>query len=207
MENSMPKTIDQFFDTSVDKFAEAYFDNLHTILKGIDPASLASFVEILMNCREKRTKIFFIGNGGSASTASHFANDLTIGTRQTAKTFRVISLADNNSILTAIGNDVGFLNVFSDQIKALGSEGDVLVAISASGNSPNLIEALTEAKKKKITTIAITAFDGGELKDLCDLSVHVPTAKGEYGPAEDAHLIINHLVHAYLLRFINRNEP
>ena len=97
--------------------------------------------------------------------------------------------------------------MFSDQIKALGSEGDALVAISASGNSPNLIEAFMEAKNKKITTIAITAFDGGDLKELSDLSVHVPTAKREYGPAEDAHLVINHLVHAYLLRFINRNEP
>ena len=146
--------------------------------------------------------IFFAGNGGSASTASHFANDLAIGTNDYNTPFKAISLSDNNAILTALGNDFGYDEVFSRQIQVLGKKGDLIVCISASGNSPNLIKAFTSAKLIGVKTIAITAFDGGKMKKIADEGIHVPTEQKEYGPAEDAHMVLDHLVSGYLMRYI-----
>ena len=146
---------------------------------------------------------FFIGNGGSTATASHFANDIAIGTNSYDKPFRSVSLTDSNAIITAVGNDFGFKEIFVRQLRVLGRAGDVVVAISASGNSPNLIRAFDYAKSIGIKTVAITAFDGGKIKQMADEGVHVPTAPKEYGPAEDAHMVLDHLVGAYLMRFIH----
>ena len=145
---------------------------------------------------------FFIGNGGSAATASHFANDIAIGTNSYEKPFRAVSLTDSNAIITAVGNDFGFEEIFVRQLRVLGRAGDVVVAISASGNSPNLLRTFDYAKKIDIKTVAITAFDGGKMKQMADEGVHVPTAPKEYGPAEDAHMVLDHLVGAYLMRVI-----
>lgn len=185
-------------------FADDYFNHVYSILKSIDIGSIDNFVKILLNARENKNKIFFIGNGGSASTASHFANDLTVGTRQDERPFPVISLTDNVAVITAIGNDFGYEHIFSKQLAAYGTKGDVLVAISASGNSPNLLKAIERAKLMDILTVGITAFDGGRLMVAADRSIHVPTGKGEYGPAEDAHLILNHLIVGYLAKILKR---
>ena len=114
-----------------------------------------------------------------------------------------ISLTDNQAIITAIGNDFGFDEIFSRQLQLLGKQGDVVVAISASGNSKNLLKAFEFAKENEIKTVAITGFSGGAMKEMADEGIHVPTGSKEYGPAEDAHMVIDHLVGAYLLRFIN----
>ena len=146
--------------------------------------------------------MFFIGNGGSAATASHFANDISIGTNDYDEPFKALSLTDNVSIITAIGNDYGYEDIFVKQLQVLGRADDVVVGISASGNSPNLIKAFEYAKKVGIKTVAITAFDGGKLKTIADEGIHVPTDTKEYGPAEDAHMILDHLVSAYLMRIV-----
>ena len=109
-----------------------------------------------------------------------------------------MSLVDNVATLTAIGNDYGYDKVFSRQVSVYGEKGDLLVGISASGNSPNLLDAFKVGKEKGMITIAITAFDGGRLKEMSDCSLHVPTNKGEYGPAEDAHMVLDHLITNYL---------
>jgi len=179
-------------------FAKKYLSHLNAVLNEIDQQDVAHFVDILLDARETGSSIFFVGNGGSAATSAHFANDLAIGTRQTEKPFRVFSLADNSATTTAIGNDFGYEEIFARQIEVYGRSGDVLVAISASGNSPNLMRAFEVAKKNNITTVSITAFDGGKLKRLADHAVHVPTSMGEYGPAEDAHMILDHLITNYL---------
>jgi D-sedoheptulose 7-phosphate isomerase len=194
--------IDRIFTEDALEFSDSYFNYLHNVLKKIDKNEIKAFIDSILDARERGKNIFFIGNGGSASTASHFANDLSIGTNSYEKTFRTISLCDNNSILTAIGNDFGFEDVFSRQLQVLGKDGDIVVAISASGNSPNLIKAIEWAQNNGLNTIAITAFDGGKLKQMAKRVVHVPTEKGEYGPAEDAHLILNHLVGGYLNRLV-----
>ena len=199
--------IDKFFSKNISDFSKKYVSHIKNVIDKIDHDSVKKFIEILLNARNNNSKIFFIGNGGSASTASHFANDLAVGTNDYINPLRVISLTDNNAIITAIANDYGYDQIFLRQIKIYGSKGDILVAISASGNSPNLISALKYANENDIETVAMTAFDGGKIKNMAKHFIHVPTELKEYGPAEDAHLIINHLVMSYLKRhFENENK-
>lgn len=177
--------------------AQQYFERLRQVLNGIDHSEIDRFVDLLLQARRSGRNIFFAGNGGSAATSSHFANDLSIGTRQQKNPFKVISLVDNVATLSAIGNDYGYDQIFARQIKVYGQSDDLLVGISASGNSPNLLRAFEAGQKIGLITVSITAFDGGKLKELADHSVHVPTNAGEYGPAEDAHLILDHLITYY----------
>jgi D-sedoheptulose 7-phosphate isomerase len=183
-------------------FARAYLDYLQTVLQRINTAEIGRFVETLLAARERGSTVFFIGNGGSAATASHFANDLSIGTNSYEKPFRALSLTDNVPIVTAVGNDFGYEEIFVRQLRVLGKNGDVLVGISASGNSPNLLRAMEYAHSAGITTVAITAFDGGKMKRMAAQGIHVPTGPKEYGPAEDAHMVLDHLIGAYLMRFV-----
>lgn len=194
--------LDQFFTRDAAEFARRYMRYLGSVLNSIDPESIARFIETLLAARKSGATVFFVGNGGSAATASHFANDLAIGTNSYEQPFRVVSLADNQAIITALANDFGYEEVFVRQLKVLGRKGDVVVAISASGNSPNLIRAFEYAKTAGIRTVALTAFDGGKMKQMADEVVHVPTAPKEYGPAEDAHMVLDHLVSAYLIRIV-----
>jgi D-sedoheptulose 7-phosphate isomerase len=194
--------LDRIFSKDPVAFASAYLDYLTSVLKTIDTREIGQFIETLLDARERGATIFFIGNGGSTATASHFANDIAIGTNSYEKPFRAVSLTDSNAIITAVGNDFGFEEIFVRQLRVLGRPGDVVVAISASGNSPNLIRAFDYAKSIGIKTVAITAFDGGKMKQMVEEGVHVPTAPKEYGPAEDAHMVLDHLVGAYLMRVI-----
>ena len=196
--------IDRFFTPDPVAFAEAYIKYLQSVLQRIDTAEIGRFIETLLDARQRGATIFFMGNGGSAATASHFANDLAFGTNDYEQPFRVISLADNVSVLTALGNDFGYEEVFVRQLRVLGKKGDVLVGISASGNSPNLVRAFDYALSAGIKTVAITAFDGGKMKTMADECIHVPTEPKEYGPAEDAHMILDHLVGSYLMRYVKR---
>ena len=196
--------IDHFYAEDPVVFAGEYLAYIQKVLAGIDRQSIGRFVQTLLDARAQGVTVFFIGNGGSAATASHFANDLAYGTNEYQKPFRVISLTDNVPVLTAIGNDNGYEEVFVRQLKVLGKAGDVLVAISASGNSPNLLRAMEHAKAVGIKTVALTAFDGGKMKPLADDGIHVPTAPKEYGPAEDAHMVLDHLIGAYLMRFVHK---
>src|SRR3989338_5033995 len=185
--------IDRFFTSDPAAFAGAYIKHLQSVLQRIDTAEIGRFIETLLDARERGATIFFIGNGGSPATASHFANDLSIGINDYDQPFRVISLTDNVPIITAISNDFGYEEIFVRQLRILGKKGDVLVGISASGNSPNLLKAFDYALSTGIKTVAITAFDGGKMKTLADESIHVPTDPKEYGPAEDAHMVLDHL--------------
>lgn len=194
--------IDNYFTLDVATFADAYLQHVGRVLASIDRSEIAAFVETLLDARKRGATVYFIGNGGSAATASHFANDLTIGTNDYDQPFRVVSLVDNVSVTTAIANDFGYEEVFERQLRVLGRPGDVLVAISASGNSPNLLRAVAYARSAGIRTVGLTAFDGGRLRREADQAVHVPTGMKEYGPAEDAHMILDHLVGAYLARCI-----
>lgn len=174
-------------------YINKYLMRLLTLLNGLDKSALVAFIELLESARIAGAQICFIGNGGSAATASHFANDLGV-----THGFRCRSLADNVSVLTAIANDVSYAEVFSYQVDTQMHEGDILVAISASGNSPNVVKAVEAAKAKRIHTVGLTGFSGGKLRELCDICVHTPSEKGEYGPIEDIHMIIDHIVMTYL---------
>jgi D-sedoheptulose 7-phosphate isomerase len=194
--------IDQFFDADAAVFASRYIDYLSGVLSRIDVGEIKRFIDTLLDAREAGSTVFFIGNGGSAATASHFANDLGYGTDSYDKPFRAVSLTDNQAVVTALANDYGYDEIFVRQLRVLGQPGDVLVAISASGNSANLIKAMEHAAKVGIHTVAITAFDGGRMKQMAGQGIHVPTAAKEYGPAEDAHMVLDHLIGAYLIRMV-----
>ena len=196
--------IDQIYSESlsINDYSKSYIDYLSSVLNNISLTDIEKFVEVLLEARERESSIFFIGNGGSAATASHFANDIAIGTKTYEKPFRAISLCDNQAVITAIANDDGYEKIFSQQLQVLLKKQDVVVAISASGNSPNLLDAIDTAKKMNTITVGISAFDGGKMKEMVDVSLHVPTEKGEYGPAEDAHMVLDHLVSNYLMRFV-----
>lgn len=140
------------------------------------------------------SNLYVIGNGGSASTASHMATDLGVGSLRRRNPIRCISLTDNAAVLTATSNDLDFSDVFAWQLKLLGRKGDALICFSASGNSQNLLNACAAAKGLGILTIGITGFDGGRLRQICDLSIHVPTAIGSYGVTEDLHSSVSHML-------------
>ena len=196
--------IDQIYSESlsINDYSRSYIDYLSSVLNNISLTDIEKFVEVLLEAKERESSIFFIGNGGSAATASHFANDIAIGARTYKKPFRAISLCDNQAVITAIANDDGYEKIFSQQLQVLLKKQDVVVAISASGNSPNLIQAIDTSKEIGAITVGISAFDGGKMKEMVDVSLHVPTEKGEYGPAEDAHMVLDHLVSNYLMRFV-----
>lgn len=177
-------------------FFKNYKDRLTNSLMMINDAEINRFIKILKNARERNAQIFFIGNGGSASTASHFANDLAIGSRSVNPPFRAVSLCDNLSVITALGNDFGYDQIFSRQLAFIATPGDVVVAISASGNSPNLLNAVRTAQDLGLEFISLLGFDGGKLKDCADF-VLCPTEIGDYGVAEDCHLVINHIIASY----------
>ena len=151
-------------------------------------------VDALLAVREAGRTVFIVGNGGSAATASHMATDLMLGSLLVDPPLRVIALTDNQAIITATGNDVDFVQVFARQLSRLAKPGDLLLVVSASGNSPNILVCVDTAKAMNLTTVGFTGFDGGKLATLVDLLVHVPTRTGAYGPVEDAHLAVNHMI-------------
>ena len=156
-------------------------------------------MDCFLKARQENKTIYFAGNGGSAATASHFAQDMNeIGRKIRGNGFRTQSINDSVAALTAISNDYSYDNVFSMQIQYNFDEGDVLVVISASGNSPNVINAVNLANEKGGTTIGLVGFDGGRLAQICDHTVHIQSKKGEYGPVEDIHLVLDHMIVSYL---------
>lgn len=150
--------IGRFFTTDPVAFTGAYINYLQSVLLRIDTAKIGRFIETLLDARSRRATVFFAGNGGSAATASHFANGLAFGTNDYDQPFRIISLTDNVPVLTALGNDCGYEEIFLRQLRVLGKRGDVLVGISALGNSPNIVRAFDYALSAGIKTVAITAF-------------------------------------------------
>ena len=196
--------IDKIYEenSTVKGFAKGYLEYVSSVIQSISLDEIENFINVLLKARETGASIFFIGNGGSAATSSHFANDIAIGTRSWDKPFRVQSLCDNQAVISAIANDDGYDSIFSQQLEILLKEGDVVVAISASGNSSNLLKAIEVANKKQATTVGLTAFDGGTLRKIVDISVYVPTDNKEYGPAEDGHMVLDHLIGSYLLRYV-----
>lgn len=158
-----------------------------------------ALVSLLQRIRKSGSTVFIAGNGGSASTAEHISLDWMLGTGLSSPPLRVVSLSESSASITATGNDFAFDAIFSRQLQSLAVEGDLLVVISASGNSANLVGLVEEARGMGVQIVAITGFDGGQLAQLAELSVHVPTAVGDYGVAEDLHLMIGHIVKEVLI--------
>jgi len=167
----------------------------------VNPEDVTRIVDILFDAWKQSKQVFIFGNGGSASTASHFACDLAKGTLQRIndhkeKRFRVISLTDNVATMTALANDVSYDSIFSQQLNNYIREGDVVIAITGSGNSPNIIKGVELAKKFNAKTIAFLGFDGGKVKDIVDH--HILLKSQDYGRIEDCHLMLHHIITSYL---------
>jgi D-sedoheptulose 7-phosphate isomerase len=180
-------------------FSKGYVDYLIDLLKKLDHHKIAECINYLEKARLNDNNIFVIGNGGSASTASHVGNDFGLAVLKKtnkfeSKSYRALSFTDNLSVISAIGNDSTFDNIFVDQLKVHFRKGDMLIVISASGNSPNLITACEWFNKQGGTIVGWLGFDGGKLKDLVDLPIIINSPKGEYAPVEDLHLVINHII-------------
>ena len=182
---------------NIGDFSKGYFDYLKSVLDSMDLECLDKLAVEFEDARENSNTIFVAGNGGSATTASSMANDIGFDIIKKTGTnipFKVMALTDNTSVITAISNDVGFEDVFINQLKIHYSKGDKLIVISASGNSENLVRATKWVKKKGGKTIGLLGFNGGKLQDLCDVVIKVKSEPGEYGPVEDLHLAINHIL-------------
>ena len=183
-----------------EQFIKTYINNLQNILDIIDIDSIQRFINILENLA-KNNKIYIIGNGGSAATASHMVNDLGVGLkRRDILDIDIVSLADNTAVTTAIANDIGYDNIFYVQLTNKIKKDDILIAISCSGNSANILKAVQYSKNIGTTIVGLTGFDGGELKVLSDIKFHIPTKKGEYGLVEDLHMIFDHIVYSYFIQ-------
>lgn len=172
---------------------KSYIEGLKSSLTNF-PLVAVQELGSLLHSSANKSMVYVIGNGGSASTAAHLATDLGVGSLRRSNPIRCISLAENQGVLTATSNDLEFKSVYSEQIRLLGKPDDILICISASGNSANLIEAVQIAKSKKIFTVAITGFDGGKLREISDLNIHTPTEIGAYGIAEDLHSTVCHIL-------------
>ena len=180
-------------------FAAEYLRYLSDILTTIDTDVVEAIIDAFLEAAENDHIIYFIGNGGSAVTATHFASDMAINTiSQGKKPIRAISLADNQALLTCVGNDEGFDMIFVRQLEMLMRPGDVVVGLSVSGNSPNIVKALEYAKQHDGKVIACTGFDGGKIGKLADIHFHIATPVGEYGPVEDIFQVLDHLIYSYL---------
>lgn len=193
--------IEEIFSKSQsgEDYGKHYVSYLSELLLGLDFEAIDKVIEVFQEARANGKTIFFIGNGGSAATCSHFAEDLSYGTQMEGKEpFKALSLTGNVAHMTAIANDEGYENVFVGQLKNLFKQGDVLVGISGSGNSPNVIRAIEYVNSNGGISIGLLGFDGGKMKEICHYYIHVKTMKGEYGPVEDIHLILGHLITTYL---------
>ena len=169
------------------------------------PQQSDRFVESLYEAFEQGRTIFLAGNGGSAANASHFGHDLAKGTlssMEATRRFRVVPLTDNIGFITALANDEGYDSIFEQQLRNLAQSGDVLVAISGSGNSPNVLRAVEYARSIGMKTIGVTGFDGGKLRQMTDESVHIPVE--DMGMAEALHGVVFHLAMSRLRERLDR---
>jgi len=179
----------------VKQIVSEYLSGFEKIWREVSMDSLERVVRHLRKARESGATIYIAGNGGSAATASHWVNDLGKATKRSGrKPMRVMSLSDNISWLTALANDEGYERVFSGQLENFAHAGDVLIVISASGNSPNLIQAVELARQRGLITIGLLGFDGGVLKNKVDECLWLPTEKGAYGLVESAHALLCHIL-------------
>lgn len=170
-----------------------YITELQNTMDRLPRDLIARVIETLHDARMSGRQVFIMGNGGSASTATHFVCDLAKNTRRNGLPhFRVIGLTDNMAIFSAYANDEGYDQVFAQQMANLIDPNDIVIGISASGNSPNVLNGMEEAKKHHATTIAFTGFTGGKLGPMADINIHVDSHIIEH--VEDIHLMLEHMI-------------
>ena len=179
-------------------FPDLYRSQLSATLSTIDTAKVARVIELFREARERGRRIFVCGNGGSAATASHFATDIVKGASHgRERRFRIMALTDQISTITAYANDVDYECIFAEQLKNFAEPGDLVMALSGSGNSLNVVRAVEYANSAGCVTIALTGRDGGKLGPLAQINIQVP--EPHMGRIEDAHMVICHMIGYYFM--------
>lgn len=169
-----------------------YINEVKSVLDKLDVNEIETFIKVLLKARDNDNTIFIMGNGGSAATASHFAGDFSKNVNyKKDKKFKIICLNDNIPVMMAYANDCGYENIFVEQLKNQFESGDVVIGLSGSGNSKNILKAIEFANQNNGITIGITGYDGGQLKKNTNYSVN--TNIDDMQISEDVHLILNHL--------------
>ena len=176
---------------------EAYAERLAAVVEAFDWEPVEILAEELADCVTTRRQVFLAGNGGSAGNAIHLANDFLYGVaKQPGRALRVQALTANPAVITCLANDEGFERIFEIQLAELAEPGDVLIVLSGSGNSANILRALRQAKDMGVRTYALLGFGGGEAKALADVSIHAPIDDMQI--AEDIQIVVGHMIMQWL---------
>lgn len=174
-----------------------------TAIATVDESALDNFLAAIESVIKQGSRIWILGNGGSAAISDHFATDLAKVNIDTGLRVFATSLCSNGPVLTALSNDYSYPDAFAHQIRAFAQPGDLVIAVSSSGNSENVIRAMQQAKQAKAMSVGLSGFDGGRLAQEAEISIHVRTEVGDYATAEDAHSVI---CHAITLQLRERGE-
>jgi D-sedoheptulose 7-phosphate isomerase len=181
--------------------AKDYIEGLKKCIEELSAPDIEETAGIIFSAFRKGNRIFVMGNGGSATTAMHFARDLQIGTASAGKPrLRVTCLTDNVASITAVANDISYDCIFEEQLIGQLEAGDVAIGISASGNSPNVLKAMEYARRNGALTIGFIGFGGGKLKRLCQKSIILSSK--DYGQVEDIHMVLSHIITCWIKREI-----
>jgi len=179
-----------------------YAARLQTTLGSTDWSPAERLAQDMLRCWQEDRTIYFCGNGGSAANASHLANDFIYGVAKSfGRGIKTHCLASNAAVMTCLANDIGYEKVFSHQLAVLGEAGDIVVVLSGSGNSPNIVEVLRVAREKKITSYGILGYSGGKAKELADHSIHFPIDDMQI--SEDLQLTVGHMA----MQWLYANNP
>ena len=174
-------------------FVRHYRYTLEAALENHDWSEVADLANAMRRCWQERRQMFLCGNGGSAANAIHLANDFLYGVAKAdGRGLRVTALTSNSAVMTCLGNDIGYADIFSQQLSVLGEPGDLLLALSGSGNSPNIVKALERARELNMTSYAILGYSGGKCLTLADHPIHFPV--NDMQVAEDLQVMIGHML-------------
>lgn len=180
-----------------------YSSRLQEVLASSDWSSVNLLAQDMLRCWQEKRQVFFCGNGGSAGNAVHLANDFLYGiAKKTGGGLRVQALSANSAVITCLANDVGYESIFSEQLAVQAQAGDLLIALSGSGNSPNIVRVIEQAKAMDVKSYAILGFTGGKCKELADVPIHFPV--NDMQIAEDMQLIVGHMMMQWL--YSNRSQ-
>ncbi len=179
-----------------------YSSKLQEVLASSDWSGVNSLAQDMLRCWQEKRQVFFCGNGGSAGNAVHLANDFLYGiAKKTGGGLKVQALSANSAVMTCLANDVGYESIFSEQLAVQAQAGDLLIALSGSGNSPNIVRVIEQAKAMDVKSYAILGFTGGKCKELVDVPIHFPVSDMQI--AEDMQLIVGHM----MMQWLYSNRP
>ena len=184
--------------------SKQYLEKLHTTTQVFDWQLIESLAEHMLSAISLKKQLFICGNGGSAGNAIHLANDFPYGVEPNGGAVRIEALPANSAVITCLGNDIGYENIFSHQLKVKAQAGDLLIVLSGSGNSPNILAVLEQAKKMHVTSFAVLGFSGGKAKQLADFPLHFQVDDMQI--AEDLQMIVGHILMQYLHKKLRRSD-